>query len=138
MVPAEKADEVQPQAAAVAPVSFVSASEVQAPAVEPPPDPISFPEEDQDAHRKAHRFARVAVQDLLSYHKDKIEDGRNNKNLYEILREDIEKTRENYQKRFGQTAARSYDYFHYELVVKLANNDLSALGERYPGPVVKE
>ncbi|HLA38377.1 MAG TPA: hypothetical protein VJ417_00190, partial [Candidatus Glassbacteria bacterium] len=138
VVPAERAEQIQQKAAAVEPVSFEPASEVQAPAVEPPPDPASLPEEDQDAHRKAHRFARVAVQDLLSYHKDKIEEGRNNKNLYEILREDIEKTRENYQKRFGQTAACSYDYFHFELVVKLANNDLSALGARYPGPVMKE
>ncbi|MBI4460155.1 MAG: hypothetical protein HY648_08870, partial [Acidobacteria bacterium] len=104
-------------------------------ATPPPPDVESLPEAERDIHRRAHRFARVAVQDLLSYHKDKIEDGRRNKNLYTVLREDIEKTRENYQKRFGQTAASSFDYFHYELVVKLAGNDPATLGEQYPGPV---
>lgn len=103
-------------------------------ATPPPPDADSLPEAERDIHRRAHRFARVAVQDLLSYHKNKIEDGRRNKNLYSLLREDIEKTRENYQKRFGQTAASSFDYFHYELVVKLADNDLATLGEQYPGP----
>ena len=137
---AETAPAAEPEAAPPGSftATFAPTAAVQAPAVEPPPDPASLPAEDQDAHRKAHRFARVAVQDLLSYHKGKIEQGRSNKNLYEVLWEDIEKTRENYQKRFGQTAARSYDYFHYELVVKLANNDLSALGAKYPGPVVEQ
>ncbi len=100
----------------------------------PPPDTSSLPKEAKDAHKKAHRFARVAVQDLLSYHKGKIEEGRKNKNAYMAVKEDIDKTRQNYQKRFGQTAARSFDYLHYELVLKLAGNDPSVLGDQYPGP----
>ena len=99
-----------------------------------PPDADSLPEEAREAHRKAHRFSRVAVQDLLSYHKGKIELGRKDKNLYTLLKEDIEKTRENYNKRFGQTAASSFDYLHYEMVRNLAGNDPTALGEQYPGP----
>ena len=108
---------------------------VKAPDVAPPPDLDSLPEEDRDTHRKAHRRARVAVQDLLSYHKDKIEEGRRNKNLYALLREDMDKTRQDYQSRFGQTSARSFDYLHYELVLNLAGKDPSALGSDYPGPV---
>jgi hypothetical protein len=98
------------------------------------PDVGSLPENDRESHRKAHRFARVAVQDLLSYHKEKIADGRKNKNLFAVLKDDIQKTRENYQKRFGQTAASSFDYLHYEMVAKLAGNDPSVLGDQYPGP----
>jgi hypothetical protein len=101
----------------------------------PLPDVESMDEGARDSHKKAHRFARVAVQDLLSYHKDKIETGRRNRNLFNLLKEDIEKTRENYQKRFGQTPARSFDYLHYEMVSKLAGNDIGLLGEQYPGPV---
>jgi hypothetical protein len=112
--------------------SFPIASEGAA-ALPPPPDADLLPEAERDSHRKAHRFARVAVQDLLSYHRDKIEQGRRNKNLFTLLKEDIEKTRENYQKRFGETAARSFDYLHYEMVSKLAGNDLSVLGDQYPG-----
>ena len=104
------------------------------PALPPPPDADSLPEAERDSHKKAHRFARVAVQDLLSYHKDKIEQGRRNRNLFTVLKEDIEKTRENYQKRFGQTPARAFDYLHYEMVSKLAGNDMSVLGDQYPGP----
>jgi hypothetical protein len=101
----------------------------------PPPDVSDLSEADQDAHKKAHRFARVAVQDLMSYHKGKIADGRNNRNLYDVLREDIEKTRENYQKKFASTAAAAFDYLHYEMVAKLAGNDPEVLGANYPGPV---
>jgi len=113
--------------------SIPTAGEGEA-ALPPPPDTSSLPKEEKDAHKKAHRFARVSVQDLLSYHKGKIEEGWKNKNVYMAIKEDIEKTRQSYQKRFGQTAARSFDYLHYELVLKLAGNDLSVLGDQYPGP----
>ncbi|MBI2816484.1 MAG: hypothetical protein HYX72_06065 [Acidobacteria bacterium] len=126
-----------PPAMAQAPPGSFAASipviPITAPSVEPPPDAESLPESDREAHRKAHRFARVAVQDLLSYHKNKIEQGRKNRNLYALLKDDIEKTRENYRQRFGNTAARSYDYLHYELVLKLAGNDPESLGATYPG-----
>lgn len=111
-----------------------AASPEVSPATPPPPDVTSLPDADQESHRKAHRFARVAVQDLMAYHKGKIPEGSNNRNLYDVLREDIEKTRENYQKKFASTAAAAYDYLHYELVVKLANNDPAVLGPNYPGP----
>lgn len=100
-----------------------------------PPDTHFLPQEARESHKKAHRFARVAVQDLLSYHKDKIAEGRKSKTLFLLLKEDIEKTRENYQKRFGNTPAHSFDYLHYEMVSKLAENDPAALGDQYPGPV---
>jgi hypothetical protein len=116
--------------------SFASvALAAEAPAeLSPLPDVESLPEEDRESHRKAHRFARVAVQDLLSYHRDKIADGRRNRNLFVVLKHDIEKTRENYQRRFGQTAARSFDYLHHEMISKLAGNDPGVLGDQYPGP----
>ena len=119
-------------------VEAVSAPEpVFVPAIPPPPDPETLPEQDRDVHRKAYRSARVAVQDMLAYpqNKAKVEEGRKNKTLYRSLKEDIDKTRETYQKKYGQTAARSFDYFHYELVIKLAENDPEALGSDYPGPV---
>lgn len=112
--------------------SIPSVAEGEA-AIPPPPDVDSLPEGERDAHRRAHRFARVAVQDLLSYHKSKIEQGRREKNLYSLLKDDINKTRENYEHRFGQTPASAFDYLHYELVIKLAANDPSALGSQYPG-----
>lgn len=139
--PPAHAPAAEPLAAAPAPPdnsrgSFAEmAPAAGASAQEPTPDISGLPEADQDAHKKAHRFARVAVQDLISYHKNKIADGRNNRNLYDLLREDIEKTRENYQKKFASTAAAAFDYLHYEMVAKLAGNDPAVLGANYPGPV---
>jgi hypothetical protein len=106
-----------------------------APAIPPPPDPDSLPESDRDSHKKAYRSARVAVQDLLAYpqNQEKIADGRRNNTLYQLLKEEIDKNRETYQKRYGQTPARSYDYLHFELVTKLAENNPEALGPGYPG-----
>ena len=100
----------------------------------PLPNLEAMSDESRDSHRKAHRFARVAVQDLLSYHKNKIDQGRAERNLYSALKEDIDKTRENYRLRFGKTTARQFDYLHYELVLKLADNNAECLGEHYPGP----
>jgi hypothetical protein len=94
----------------------------------------SLPEDQRESHRKAHRFARVAVQDLLSYHREKVEQGRVQRNLFQLLKDDIEKTRQNYQQRFGNTAARSFDYLHYEMVARLTDNDPGMLGDGYPGP----
>jgi hypothetical protein len=108
-----------------------------APAIPPPPDPDTLPEGDRDSHKKAYRSARVAVQDLLAYpqNQDKIAEGRKNNTLYRLLKEEIDKNRETYQKRYGQTPARSYDYLHFELVIKLADNNPEVLGPDYPGEI---
>jgi len=107
------------------------------PAIPPPPDPDTLPEADRDIHKKAYRSARVAVQDLLAYpqNQERIAEGRKNKTLYRLLKEEIDKNRETYQKRFGQTPARAFDYLHYELVIKLAENNPELLGHDYPGEV---
>lgn len=124
----------------VAPAPAPAAAATPAPVVPvipPPPAPETLPEEDREIHKKAYRSARVAVQDLLAYpqNQDKIEEGREENTLYRLLKEEIDKNRETYQKRYGQTAARSFDYLHYELVTKLAENDPKKLGRDYPGEV---
>jgi hypothetical protein len=135
--PAE-APEPEPAAPPPPPPAMPLAPELVAvPAIPPPPDPDSLPEGDRDSHKKAYRSARVAVQDLLAYpqNQDKIAEGRRNNTLYRLLKEEIDKNRETYQKRYGQTAARSYDYLHFELVTKLAENNPEVLGPDYPGEV---
>ncbi len=110
---------------------------VAARAIAPPPELDSLPPGDRDRHEKAYRSARVAVQDLLTYpqNREKIAEGRKNNTLYHLLKEEIDKNRETYQTRYGQTAARSYDYLHLELVTKLAENNPEMLGPDYPGEV---
>jgi hypothetical protein len=87
--------------------------------------------EDADTHRKAHRFARLLVDEIKLYNQAKMMEGRNNKDLYDRLKEDIDKSRSTYQKRYGNTAAASGDYFNQEVIRSLAEDDVSLLGPNF-------
>ncbi len=87
--------------------------------------------EDADVHRKAHRFARLLVDEIKLYNQVKVSEGRKNRDLYDRLKEDIEKSRITYQKRYGTTAAGGADYFSQELVRSLAEDDTSIMGANF-------
>jgi hypothetical protein len=87
--------------------------------------------EDADVHRKAHRFARLLVDEIKLYNQVKVTEGRKHKDLYDRLKEDIEKSRGTYQKRYGNTAAGGADYFSQELVRSLAEDDTSIMGANF-------
>lgn len=93
-------------------------------------------EADRKVHQDAKRFAKLLVSEIDLYNKAKVADGRKNKNLYDLLKTDVERSRQTYAKRFGKTVAKQVDYFHEELVRTLASNDPSLLGASYPGPSV--
>jgi hypothetical protein len=86
---------------------------------------------DQDTHRKAQRFARLLMDEIKLYNKDIVVEGRKNRDLYDRLKEDIEKSRSTYQKRYGSTVAADSDYFNQELIRSLAEDDASLLGVNY-------
>jgi hypothetical protein len=86
---------------------------------------------DQDTHRKAQRFARLLMDEIKLYNKDIVNEGRKNRDLYDRLKEDIEKSRSTYQKRYGSTVAADSDYFDQELIRSLAEDDASLLGVNY-------
>jgi hypothetical protein len=87
--------------------------------------------EDGDVHRKAQRFARLLVDEIKLYNQAKVAEGRRNKDLYDRLKEDIDKSRGTFQKRYGNTAAASGDYFHHELLRSLAEDDISIMGSHF-------
>jgi hypothetical protein len=117
---------------ALEPVAEVEA-EVAEEAVAPaePVDVESLPEELQKMHKKAARFARVTVQELFMYKKEEVEKGRENKDLYERFKEEIDKSKTLYDQKFQQIADHNVDYLYDELVRVLAENDPAALGN-YP------
>jgi hypothetical protein len=95
-------------------------------------DPLAgLSPEDADTHRKAQRFARLLVDEIKLYNQAKVAEGRRNKDLYDRLKEDIEKSRGTWQKRYGTTVAASADYFQTELVRSLAEDDLSVMGANF-------
>jgi hypothetical protein len=95
-------------------------------------DPLAgLSPEDADVHRKAQRFARLLVDEIKLYNQAKVSEGRRNKDVYDRLREDIDKSRGTFQKRYGNTAAASGDYFHHELLRSLAEDDISIMGPNF-------
>jgi hypothetical protein len=124
-------------------VPIASASAAQAPAAEmDPPLAESLPanastgasalsSEDEEVHRKAQRFARLLVDEIKLYNQAKVAEGRKNKDLYDRLKEAIEKSRSTYQKRYGNTVAASGNYFQHEIIRSLAEDDLSIMGANF-------
>lgn len=108
------------------------ASAASAAASAPATDPFAgMSPEDADVHRKAQRFARLLVDEIKLYNQAKVAEGRRNKDLYDRLKEDIEKSRTTFQKRYGSTAAASGDYFQKEVLRSLAEDDLSVMGANF-------
>ena len=61
----------------------------------------------------------------------KVSEGRKNKDLYDRLKDDIDKSRITFQKRYGNTAAGGADYFSQELVRSLTEDDISIMGANF-------
>ena len=86
---------------------------------------------DADTHRKAQRFARLLVDEIKLYNQAKVAEGRRHKDLYDRLKEDIEKSRATYQKRYGNSIAAGGDYFQKEVVRSLAEDDVAVMGANF-------
>jgi len=93
-------------------------------------------DEERRLHSDARRFARLLVSEVKLYNEQKVSDGRAQNDLYRRLREDIERSRQMYDKRVKPEVAQRYDYFHHELVNTLAEGDAAKLGGDYPGATV--
>jgi hypothetical protein len=120
----------------------LAASPATTPKAEEPPTPakvldITHPkEEDEKVLRDARRFSKLLISEIELYNKNSVDEGRRNRDLYQRLKKDIDRSRETYEKRFAHTVAKQFDYFYEELVRTLAENDPLLLGSGYPGPSV--
>ena len=95
--------------------------------------PIEVAEDERRSHNDARRFARLLVSEIKLYNEQKVKEGREMSDLYDRLREAIDRSREMYDKRVQSPVAAKFDYFHYELVNNLAEGSESKLGRSYPG-----
>jgi len=125
------------------PLVDVAPAEEGAVVAPPEPEPGAAPvdsdvsplsEAEQKIHKDARRFAKLLVSEIELYNKAKVADGRKNKDVYKRLKTDIDRRRQTFDKRFGKTLGKEFDYFHDELVRILAASDSTALGPEYPGP----
>lgn len=157
---AESVSEAQPEAA---PEPFAAAPPIEPTAEEPAPAPaapsfatqyaaplgstrrygvsepdlpIEVGEDERRLHNDARRFARLLVSEIKLYNEPKVKEGRNRSDIYDRLREDIDRSRQMYDKRVAPPVAARHDYFHQELVNTLAEGDAAKLGDSYPGAVL--
>lgn len=95
--------------------------------------PVEVGEDERRLHNDARRFARLLVSEIKLYNEPKVQEGRDKGDLYDRLRDDIDRSRQMYDKRVAPPVAARHDYFHQELVNTLAEGDVNKLGMSYPG-----
>jgi hypothetical protein len=106
-------------------VMLNAADLASSPAITPPPAaPAPAPVDDKQ-HEDAKRFARLLVSEIKLYNESKVQEGRKSRDLYQQLKEDIERSRKLYSERYSDAPPQ---YFDDELVRVLADGDASALG----------
>ncbi len=93
--------------------------------------PIEVADHERRSHSDARRFARLLVSEIRLYNEQKVVEGRESGDIYEILKEAIDRSREMYDKRVQPDVASKFDYFHYELVNNLADGEEEKLGAGY-------
>lgn len=106
----------------------VAMAATAAPSHAAPPTPSAPAADENDLQKKARRFAKLLVEEIKLYNQPKVDEGRRNRDLYDRLKEDIEKSRAMYDKRYAESAVASADYFTQELIRILADNDATLMG----------
>jgi hypothetical protein len=84
--------------------------------------------EDAKKHDEARRFARLLVSEIKLYNESKVDQGRRNKDLYERLKDDIDRSRQMYDERIPEDVRKTSNYFYDELVRILADGRADVLG----------
>lgn len=92
-------------------------------------------ESQRQLHVRARRFARVTVAEMQLSKPEACRAGREQRDLYLFLKNEIDKAREIYSKQFRTISSMS-DYLHLELVRTAAEGDELKLGADYPGQLV--
>jgi hypothetical protein len=87
---------------------------------------------EDELHNKARRFAKLLVDEIKLYNQAKVAEGRKARDLYSRLKDDIDKSRATYERRYGQIS--DADYFRQELVRVLADDDPALLGASFAQP----
>lgn len=106
------------------------------PAPPPPPPAVApraptapaRPAEDERKHEEARRFARLLVSEIRLYNEQAVQAGKISRDIYQRLKDDIDRSREMYEQRVSADVRASTNYFHDELVRILADGEADALG----------
>jgi len=84
--------------------------------------------EGDERREEARRFAKLLVSEIKLYNERAVLEGREKGNLYERLKEDIDRSRQMYEERIPEDVRSSSNFFYEELVRTLADGRAEALG----------
>jgi hypothetical protein len=86
------------------------------------------PLEGDERREEARRFAKLLVSEIKLYNEKAVLQGRDKGNIYELLKEDIDRSRQMYDERIPEDVRANSNYFYEELVRILADGHSDALG----------
>ncbi len=78
-------------------------------------------------HRAAKRLARVIISDLISYYKEKIEEGKRKGNIYNEIKNEIEQAAKHFYSRIEEKVWKKRNYFEKYLIEKIAEGNKNLL-----------
>jgi translation initiation factor 2 beta subunit (eIF-2beta)/eIF-5 len=113
---------------AKAPTGFLDEPPPVKPVQPPPDEPEVEVSEDEARREEARRFARLLVSEIKLYNEEQVERGREAHDIYRRLQEDIDRSREMFEKRIAPEVRAKQDFFQDELVRILADGDPDRLG----------
>jgi len=96
---------------------------IQEPIAEPPAAPL-----DAKIRANAERSARVLVGDIELYFPAKVTQGKAQKKLYALLRDELERSRASFVERYGVEVEERHQIFHQTVVQQLCDGDPALLG----------
>ncbi len=123
---AETEAEDEASAPEEAPAVEEPAAEVQADEAEMAASPVS---EEEQLHEQARRFARLLISEILLYNPDQVQEGKEQRDLADRLKEDLERSEKMYRRRVAPHVAAQTNYFQEEVLRTLADGDPGILGD---------
>ena len=118
-----------PEPPPVAPVAPPPAASRQRPSVTTRrlAGPLAPPDGDE-RREEARRFAKLLVSEIKLYNERAVQEGRQRNDLYQRLKEDIDRSRQMYDERIPADVRSNSNFFYEELVRILADGRAEALG----------
>jgi len=86
------------------------------------------PVEGDERRDEARRFAKLLVSEIKLYNEKAVAQGREHGNIYGLLKEDIDRSRQMYDERIPEDVRANSNFFYDELVRILADGRSESLG----------
>jgi hypothetical protein len=84
-------------------------------------------EEEMKEHKNAQRLSRVIISDIISYNRDKIDEGIQRGNIYKYIKTEIDQASAHFYNKVDEKIWKRENYFEQDLIEKVAKGDKKLL-----------